>query len=47
MIGKQVHDARIAAVMNVHRIANFLTFNVGDFAPYGINAVSPESIPAD
>jgi predicted nucleic acid-binding protein len=31
VIGKQVHDARIVAAMNVHRITSLLTFNHKDF----------------
>ncbi len=31
VIGKQVHDARIAAAMNVHQITKLLTFNIKDF----------------
>jgi predicted nucleic acid-binding protein len=45
VVGKQVHDARIVAMLNVHGIANLLTLNVQDFRAYGINAVSPETIP--
>ncbi len=29
--GKQVHDTRIAAAMNVYGVAQILTFNMGDF----------------
>lgn len=29
--GKQVHDTRIVAAMNVHGITNLLTFNLADF----------------
>lgn len=31
VIGKQVHDARIVAAMNVHRVTKLLTFNLKDF----------------
>ncbi len=31
VIGKQVHDARIVAAMNVHKITKLLTFNAKDF----------------
>ena len=41
IIGKQVHDARLVAQLNVHSVPHLLTFNVGDFQPYGILAVSP------
>lgn len=32
--GKQVHDTRIVAAMNVHVIKNLLTFNIADFARF-------------
>jgi predicted nucleic acid-binding protein len=44
IIGKQVHDARLVALLNVHNISNLLTFNVGDFRSYPVNAVSPEAV---
>ena len=31
VMGKQVHDTRLVAAMNVHKITNLLTFNTGDF----------------
>ena len=31
VMGKQVHDARLAAAMVVHNITHLLTFNVDDF----------------
>ena len=42
--GVQVHDAYLAAAMNVHRIPNLLTFNTGDFARYGISVVDPATL---
>ena len=43
--GKQVHDARLVAAMNVHRITHLLTFNTDDFKRYdGITVVSPSSV---
>ena len=44
IIGKQVHDARLVAQLNVHGVTHLLTFNVGDFQPYGTLAVSPEQV---
>ncbi|NLE39581.1 MAG: PIN domain-containing protein [Pirellulaceae bacterium] len=44
IIGKQVHDARLIAQLNVHGVSHLLTFNVGDFQPYGTQAVSPEQV---
>ncbi|HUI42474.1 MAG TPA: PIN domain-containing protein [Terriglobia bacterium] len=43
--GAQVHDARLAAAMYVHRISHILTFNVGDFSRFsGLTAVHPDGI---
>ncbi|MCX7428414.1 MAG: PIN domain-containing protein [Planctomycetia bacterium] len=42
--GKQVHDARLVAMLNIHGVPNLLTFNVSDFQPYGTLAVSPEQV---
>ena len=43
--GVQVHDARIAAAMIVHRITHILTLNARDFARFlEIVAVHPEEI---
>jgi predicted nucleic acid-binding protein len=43
--GVQVHDARLAAVMEAHKIPRIVTFNVGDFARFsGIEAVHPDNI---
>jgi predicted nucleic acid-binding protein len=45
--GKKAHDARLAAVMNVHRIAHILTFNVADFARYpSITVIEPSTVAA-
>ena len=43
--GKQVHDARIVAAMNVHNITHILTFNLDDFKRYSfVTLVDPTSI---
>lgn len=43
--GKNVHDARLVAQMNVHGIANILTFNIKDFRRFAnINVIEPESV---
>lgn len=43
--GKNVHDARIVAQMNVHGIVNLLTFNVKDFSRYAnIEAIDPANV---
>ena len=47
VVGKQVHDARIVAMMLVWQIENMLTLNDRDFRRYepeGINIVTPDSI---
>ena len=46
--GVQVHDARLVAWMQAHRVTHILTRNVGDFARYtpltGITVVAPEDV---
>jgi predicted nucleic acid-binding protein len=43
--GKQVHDARLAALMRAHGITHILTLNAADFARYpGITAIAPASL---
>jgi predicted nucleic acid-binding protein len=43
--GKQAHDARLVAAMNVHRVTHLLTFNTDDFKRYdGSTVVSPLSV---
>jgi predicted nucleic acid-binding protein len=43
--GKQVHDARLVAVMRAHGVTNLLTFNTDDFKAYTeIKAVHPSSV---
>ena len=45
-VSKQVHDARLVALMQAHGVSHILTFNVGVFARYqGIEVVHPERIP--
>jgi predicted nucleic acid-binding protein len=43
-MGKKGHDAHLAAWMQVHGVASVLTFNVGDFARYGITVIDPRTI---
>ena len=44
VIGVQVHDARLAAVMQVHGIESILTFNAVDFKRYpGITVLHPSA----
>jgi predicted nucleic acid-binding protein len=41
--GKQVHDARLAALMTVHRIRHILTLNAVDFVRYpGVEPIAPQ-----
>jgi predicted nucleic acid-binding protein len=43
--GVQVHDARLAAIMEVHGVQNILTFNGSDFARFAdVKAVHPSEI---
>ena len=45
VIGKQVHDARIAALMIAHGVTHLLTLNPRDFACYQeITAVTPQEL---
>jgi hypothetical protein len=34
VLGVQVHDARLAAAMRVHRVSHILTLNLADFQPF-------------
>jgi predicted nucleic acid-binding protein len=43
--GVQVHDARLAAIMEAHGITHILTLNENDFRRYThIHAVNPSQI---
>ena len=45
VMGVQVHDARIVAVMNVHAVTHVLTLNGADFSRYaGITCVAPDEV---
>ena len=45
VIGKPVHDARIAALMLAHNVTHILTLNPDDFSRYqGITPVTPHDI---
>ena|ERR1700730_13715975 len=44
VLGVQVHDARLAAAMYVHRVSHILTLNVSDFGRFtGLIVVHPKS----
>ena len=43
--GVQVHDARLAAAMHVHRVAAILTLNVSDFERFAnVTALHPSKV---
>jgi predicted nucleic acid-binding protein len=43
--GKQVHDARLVAVMLAHGISQLVTFNTSDFVRYAnLTVIEPDSI---
>jgi|FLYL01.1.fsa_nt_gi predicted nucleic acid-binding protein len=42
--GRQVHDARLATAMQVHRLDALLTLNVADFERFGLQAVHPSKV---
>lgn len=45
VLGVQVHDARLAAAMYVHRVSHILTLNVSDFNRFsGLITVHPNSL---
>jgi len=44
--GVKVHDARLVALMNVHGVRRILTFNTGDFARFGVDALHPSAVVA-
>jgi predicted nucleic acid-binding protein len=45
VLGVQVHDARLAAAMYVHRVSHILTLNVTDFSRFSsITALHPSAL---
>ncbi len=45
VLGKNAHDARLAAAMLVHGVTHLLTFNDGDFRRFaGITVLTPASV---
>ena len=45
VVGKQTHDARLVAAMQVHGITSILTFNTTDFTRYrDIEVINPADI---
>jgi len=47
VVGKRVHDTRLVAFFNIHRVDRMLTFNTNDFRAYGIAVVSPDEVMAE
>jgi predicted nucleic acid-binding protein len=43
VLSSMVHDTKLVAAMTVHGIGEILTFNSGDFARYGLEAIRPAS----
>ncbi len=47
VLGKQVHDARLAAIMLGHGVAHIVTLNGRDFTRYpGLTVIDPLTFPA-
>jgi predicted nucleic acid-binding protein len=44
VLGTKVHDAKLVATMNVNGLVRILTFDVGDFARYDIEAIHPAAL---
>ncbi len=45
ILGKQVHDAHLVGIMQVHSVMSILTFNVGDFERFPeITVLSPTQV---
>ena len=42
--GSKVHDTKLVAAMNVHRVRRLLTFNTADFARHEIETLDPKSV---
>ena len=45
VLGTRVYDARLVAAMLVHGIGRILTFNIADFARYGVAVLHPAAVP--
>ena len=44
VIGVQVHDAKLAASINVHKAEYLVTINEKDFKRFGIKVIHPKDI---
>ena len=41
VLESKVHDAKLVAIMNVHGVRRILTFNIGDFERFQVEAIHP------
>jgi len=44
VIGKQAHDSRLVAIMNLHGLTHVLTFNASNFRAYPVTVVTPDDV---
>ena len=44
VIGLAVFDSRLVAAVQIHRLDRILTFNITDFARYGVNVLDPTAV---
>jgi len=44
VIGLAIFDARLVAAMQIHRLDRILTFNITDFARYGVSVLDPTAV---
>jgi predicted nucleic acid-binding protein len=44
VIGLAVFDARLVAAVQIHRLDRILTFNITDFARYGVSVLDPTAV---
>jgi predicted nucleic acid-binding protein len=44
VVGVQVHDAKLVASMNVHKVEYLVTFNEKDFKRFSIKVIHPQDI---
>jgi predicted nucleic acid-binding protein len=44
VLGKNAHDARIAATMLIHGVTHLLTFNDADFRRFPITVLTPAAV---
>ena len=44
VMGAEVHDARIAAAVRVHKFDSLISYNVKDFKRYGIKVIHPRDV---